>query len=258
MLEQPPSKACSCCRRSQELADFTKDKTGPLGLSRVCRACMAERRRAYRASEKVKAATAAYNKKYAGLNADRLRSYASARWRATKGQTKDARAAQSKAKRERNREVIAAQRAKNLIDNPAHRARNNARAAQWYLDNKTTVIERGCLYYIANTAKVKANAREREQRLRVELRPKKLAHTMLRIARKKMASPAWADLRAIEAIYCEAQKLNDLTGIPHEVDHMVPLQGRTVCGLHVAANLQVIPRYENQSKGNRYWPDQWE
>jgi hypothetical protein len=59
------------------------------------------------------------------------------------------------------------------------------------------------------------------------------------------ALPAWSDLRAIAAIYAEAAKL----GL--EVDHVIPLQGKQVCGLHVAGNLRLLTKLENLKKGNR-------
>jgi hypothetical protein len=67
-------------------------------------------------------------------------------------------------------------------------------------------------------------------------------------ALKLRAMPKWADEKKIKKIY-----QNRPAG--HDVDHIVPLQGKTVCGLHWEGNLQYLPSAENQSKKNRYWPD---
>lgn len=66
------------------------------------------------------------------------------------------------------------------------------------------------------------------------------------------ATPPWCDLAAIVAIYREAQLLTAITGINHEVDHIVPLRGRHVRGLHIASNLQIIPSSANRRKFNKH------
>lgn len=60
------------------------------------------------------------------------------------------------------------------------------------------------------------------------------------------------DHAAIDAMYEKARQLTAETGEAHEVDHMVPIKGANVCGLHVPWNLQVITRFVNRSKHNRY------
>lgn len=58
-------------------------------------------------------------------------------------------------------------------------------------------------------------------------------------------TPAWADLEEIKRIYRECPE-----GMV--VDHIVPLRGKTVSGLHVHTNLQYLTREENGKKGNKY------
>lgn len=65
-------------------------------------------------------------------------------------------------------------------------------------------------------------------------------------------TPAWANREAIAAIYREAAVVQRRTGVPQHVDHVVPLRGTLVCGLHVEHNLRVITRVENCRKGNSH------
>jgi hypothetical protein len=69
--------------------------------------------------------------------------------------------------------------------------------------------------------------------------------TSLYRARKLQASPKWANLKRIEDIYQACPK-------GFHVDHVVPLKGINVCGLHVENNLQYLPACENIRKKNHY------
>lgn len=62
---------------------------------------------------------------------------------------------------------------------------------------------------------------------------------------KILRTPAWSDPDVIKGIY---------EGCPkgHHVDHIVPLQGKNVSGLHVSWNLQYLPAAENIRKSNKY------
>lgn len=85
-----------------------------------------------------------------------------------------------------------------------------------------------------------------------ENRPKLVAKTRLRGMRKRRAMPPWVDRAAVEAFYAKAASRRAATGAAYEVDHIVPLTHPLVCGLHVPANLRVIPALENRTKGNRF------
>ena len=61
-----------------------------------------------------------------------------------------------------------------------------------------------------------------------------------------------ADADEIKAIYKEAARLTKEAGIMHHVDHEIPLRGRNVCGLHIAANLRVILGHDNWVKSNKF------
>jgi hypothetical protein len=73
--------------------------------------------------------------------------------------------------------------------------------------------------------------------------------------RLKRATPKWLtedQRREINDFYREARKLTIAGPDKWTVDHIVPLNGETVCGLHVPWNLEVLTRWANMSKGNKF------
>jgi hypothetical protein len=84
------------------------------------------------------------------------------------------------------------------------------------------------------------------------------ARMAARRAKHKRAIPKWlsaSDFRNIEAIYQQARDTSSLTGVPHHVDHVLPLNGEYVSGLHVPENLRVVSAVENARKKNRFLPE---
>lgn len=84
--------------------------------------------------------------------------------------------------------------------------------------------------------------------------PKVLARTHKYQAAKLNATPKWlskSQLKEIEAIFVKAAQLTKETGTPHEVDHIIPLCGQNVSGLHVPWNLQILERSKNRQKFNK-------
>lgn len=67
----------------------------------------------------------------------------------------------------------------------------------------------------------------------------------------KMPNLPPEDLEKIKEIYAEARRITLETGVPHEVDHIVPLQGKEKQGLHEPSNLQIVPRSVNRRKSNK-------
>lgn len=82
--------------------------------------------------------------------------------------------------------------------------------------------------------------------------PDKNFLTAKRRAKIKNATPSWADIGAIRSLYHKAKEVSEITGTPHEVDHVVPLQCKYVSGLHVEYNMQVIPAVDNRKKSNSF------
>lgn len=81
------------------------------------------------------------------------------------------------------------------------------------------------------------------------------AKTARRRAKLLCAIPKWltkGDHIELNWAYKLAVEYTKNTGIQHEVDHMIPLQGEIVSGLHVPWNLQILPLKENRSKSNGF------
>ena len=165
-------------------------------------------------------------------------------------------AARKEQKREYDRAYRAAHKekiadAKKLegIDRPHLGA---ARKAKYREAHRTELRVKGVAYNRDNAESRAAYLRQYQQKNPSKVR----AWAMKYHASKLQRTPAWLtedDLWMIEQAYDIAVKRTQVTGVMFQVDHIVPLQGKTVSGLHVPWNLQVITEFANKQKGNRAW-----
>jgi hypothetical protein len=118
----------------------------------------------------------------------------------------------------------------------------------WRLENKQKQQEKNAEYYKLNQEKIK-----QYQLTYKKQNPAKVnALSKKRKVSKKLRTPCWLSeihFERIENQYRLANLLTKVTGQLHHVDHIIPLHGKTVSGLHTPSNLQVILAVENLKKG---------
>jgi hypothetical protein len=122
----------------------------------------------------------------------------------------------------------------------------------YYSKNAVAVREKRKQYYLDNIETERESAKLKSREWRKNNPGKRNALKANYRAAKLQATPIWADLKAIELFYIEAQDLSKLMGEWYHVDHIIPLRGKNVCGLHVPANLQIITATENLRKQNKF------
>jgi 5-methylcytosine-specific restriction endonuclease McrA len=122
-----------------------------------------------------------------------------------------------------------------------------AAAKRYYQKNRQAVIARAA-----------ARPVEEKRRLQAEYKGRNVdvvrADTSVRKRRHREATPKWltpAERLQMRDLYVQARKMTELTRERYVVDHIVPLRGEEVCGLHVPWNLRVITQEQNLKKSNK-------
>jgi hypothetical protein len=125
------------------------------------------------------------------------------------------------------------------------------RARLNHIKNYELNLARNRKYYIDNHEKEKEARRDHYRRNKKVY----LVNFYKRDARIKQATPSWLSeemLSEIKQIYKKCETITIESGTVHHVDHIVPINGKTVCGLHVPWNLRIITASENLRKSNKH------
>jgi hypothetical protein len=122
------------------------------------------------------------------------------------------------------------------------------RKSEWYLANREQVIDR---------AKTRPAEKLREYRntWKENNKTQVRADTKARRRKHRQATPPWLTRKQkteIRQLYQIAITMTKTTREQYVVDHIVPLRGQDVCGLHVPWNMQVITQNENLKKSNKH------
>lgn len=142
---------------------------------------------------------------------------------------------------------------------------DSQRKAKWAKDNPDRKKESDKRYADKNIEKIRKRVRAYAERNKEKIsqanrlwRKANMSYVLSKNAFRRAAqlsrTPAWLteeDKKRMDKIYEECREISKKTGITHHVDHIIPLLGKDVSGLHVPWNLQVLTATENIRKKNR-------
>jgi hypothetical protein len=135
--------------------------------------------------------------------------------------------------------------------------------SEWYERNKEKLLEKQKVdshrkNRLRGRYQEKAPQIREQQRVYSQTIPAKVNKCFReaeRRAAKLQATPVWLDSPQQQEIaekYWLAKDVSLVSGCEYHVDHIVPLKGKDICGLHVPWNLQVLPADLNLQKSNKY------
>lgn len=212
-------KTCSICGTLKPLDDFHRETRRKDGRRSDCKECVKKSKDARK--DKINAR----RREYYSENTERILN-------------------RNKNWRKKNHDKI-----KSYQEN--NQEKRNAQALEYHFNNRDSILKRQKEYRLNSHYEI----RKRELKYCRDNKAKRHAIWKKRQAAKLKRTPGWLtkeQLKSIEGFYIAARIMEEVTGKRFHVDHIVPLQGQTVSGLHVPWNLQILTAEENQHKSNRF------
>lgn len=156
-------------------------------------------------------------------------------------------------------EDIDVQRASRRLSSKKYRERNPEKGvayAKLYYERNTEVCNsRRKVYYQANKQRLLPQKKAKDRLYYENNKEDFLIRNRNRRAAKLERVPSWygeSDKRHMTFLTRECKRLKDLTGIRFHIDHIIPMRGDTVSGLHCKENWQILTAHDNLSKSNNY------
>ena len=148
--------------------------------------------------------------------------------------------------------------AERRVDNGACSVCSAEQSKKWHAEHRECMrkinqrnLEKKRIWQKNDYAQNPERYRAYAKKYRDNNKEKRCAYESLRKNRKRNATPDWLtaeDKQWMDAIYRESKALKDKYGVDCTVDHIVPIKGKNVCGLHVPWNLRLMERSANSSK----------
>jgi len=135
-----------------------------------------------------------------------------------------------------------------------HKEKVKAAIKKWNTEHKDKLNEASKKYYHKNKhdEAFKSKNRNKVKEWFINNPSKVLEQSARKRATKLLRVPIWADKKEIKRIYEIACRKSNIEGRKYHVDHIIPLRGKLVSGLHIPSNLQVILELENLAKSNKF------
>jgi len=213
-------KRCSTCGEKKQASGFHKDKYQPSGLTSQCKECRNSVNRKNSTPEKSRA-----------------------QWDSWYS---------------RNKEYYQERRKGIYWANPEVRAQNIETAKRWMKENPDRLrAYRQSPRYKKLMDAARKRFHERNPGIQAAYTA---SYRAAKIKSVPGGEPSELDELVINEAHALADQRSETTGLPWEVDHMIPLRCKKASGLHCAHNMQVIPRFLNRSKGRKMMitePSEW-